>query len=272
MANRTSFEERIAKDPSLFLKLAGALVCLVAIVVSIVMSITCVPTGSIGVATRFGRVTGETLDAGIHLINPIDTIHKMNCRTQTFNYSTQCFSKDLQQVETQVNILFRLKFEDASEVFKTIGENYFAQVLPRISDTLKQKIADYKAEEILDSREEIRKEVITLSQDRLNGIVVVEDISFVNIDFSNEYEKSIERKQIAHQESLKAKYDLERSKTEAEQKIAIANGEAEALRVKSDALKANKDVVFLEAIQKWDGKMPQTLVIGEGAQPMLPVK
>ncbi|MCR5183686.1 MAG: prohibitin family protein [Opitutales bacterium] len=255
----------------LALKISLLVLILLAIVLS-VNSVTCVPTGSIGVATRFGRVTGETLDAGIHFKNPVDQIHKMNCRTQSYSYKTLCFSKDLQQVETQLNILFRLQFSDASRVFETIGENYFSQVLPRISDTLKQKIADYKAEEILDSRESIRKMVVALSQERLNGIVVVEDISFVNIDFSDEYERAIERKQIAHQESLKARYDLERAKTEAEQKVARANGEAEALKVKSEALKANKDIVLLEAIEKWDGKMPNTLVLGQETQTMFPIK
>jgi regulator of protease activity HflC (stomatin/prohibitin superfamily) len=70
--------------------------------------------------------------------------------------------------------------------------------------------------------------------------------------------------QFAQQEALRAKYELERAKTEAEKAIETARGEAEAIRVRGDALKDNPGVAQLEAIKKWNGVSPQTVVIGDG--------
>ena len=59
---------------------------------------------------------------------------------------------------------------------------------------------------------------------------------------------------MAEQNALKAKYDLERIKTEAEQAVIKAQGEAEAMEIKNKAL--TESIIELEFLEKWDGKMP----------------
>ena len=56
---------------------------------------------------------------------------------------------------------------------------------------------------------------------------------------------------------------------EARQKVIAVEAEAKSMQIRGDALKSNPGLVSLEAIQKWDGKAPQTLVIGDAGQPML---
>src|SRR5438445_10939703 len=50
-------------------------------------SVVKVPTGSVSVLTLFGRVTGETLPEGIHVINPLKATNEMSIRTQEIKES-----------------------------------------------------------------------------------------------------------------------------------------------------------------------------------------
>src|ERR1700739_2252416 len=46
-------------------------------------SVVSIPTGNVGVLTLFGRVTGETLGEGIHVINPLKAVEKLSIPTQS---------------------------------------------------------------------------------------------------------------------------------------------------------------------------------------------
>src|SRR3979411_2868971 len=67
-------------------RLAGSRILRLAVVVLVILiflgSTTSIPTGNVGVLTLFGRVTGETLPEGIHLINPLKSNHELSIRTQ----------------------------------------------------------------------------------------------------------------------------------------------------------------------------------------------
>ena len=89
----------------------------------------------------------------------------------------------------------------------------------------------------------------------------ISSISLVNFGFSPEYQQAIEQKVISTQATLKAEQDLKRIQVEAQQAIAKAKGEAEAIAIQSQAINANGGIeyVHLKAIQKWDGKLPTTM-------------
>lgn len=233
-----------------------------------------VDAGHIGIVTQFGRVTGRLLDPGLHWLAPWQSCQHFDCRVQKNESRTECFSKDLQLIEVNLAIMTSMKRDRASEIYSTIGIEYMTQVMPRVIEILKQRIAAYNAEEVVEKREVIRKAILDSCKERLSDIVVVEDFVLTNITFSDVYEKAIEQKQVAQQEALRAKYELERAKTEAEKAIETARGEAEAIRVRGEALKDNPGVAQLEAIKKWNGVSPQTVVIGadSGVPVVFPVK
>ena len=83
----------------------------------------------------------------------------------------------------------------------------------------------------------------------------------VNFGFSAEYQAAIEQKVISTQSTLKAEQDLKRIQVEAQQAIAKAEGEAKAIAIQSQAINAGggKDYVNLKAVEKWDGKLPNTM-------------
>jgi regulator of protease activity HflC (stomatin/prohibitin superfamily) len=72
---------------------------------------------------------------------------------------------------------------------------------------------------------------------------------------------------------VKAEADKEREKAKGEKDAAIsrAQGEAESITIRGKALRDNPGVVELNAIEKWDGKLPSTMLPGS-AVPFVPVK
>jgi regulator of protease activity HflC (stomatin/prohibitin superfamily) len=117
-------------------------------------------------------------------------------------------------------------------------------------------IAGYPIEIFVEKRAEISQKIsdafIQKTQD--TGIVV-KSFLITNHDFSDEYNKAIEAKKVAEQGALKAKYDLEKTRLDAE---------AQTLKQKS----LNELVIQEKAIDKWDGKLPQ-YYSGNGQLPFI---
>lgn len=224
-----------------------------------------IEAGHIAVVTEFGKVTKRTLSPGLSFILPWQMVYDYNCKVQKYEGEGECFSKDLQVIDVSLTMLSSLQAKNIREIHTAIGRNYLSQSVPQIWETLKQSIAKYDAEEVIEKREQIRQEVLATCRTRLADVLEVHDIVLANISFSDSYEQAIERKQVAQQEALKAKYELGRAKTEAEKQIEIARGEAEAIRIRGEALEKNPGVIQLEAINKWDGKSPSTVVLGGDA-------
>ena len=83
---------------------------------------------------------------------------------------------------------------------------------------------------------------------------------FENTDYSDAFEKAIEDKVIAEQKAQEAVNNTKRITEEANQQVISAKAEAEAMEIKSEALSKNKGLTEYEAVQKWDGKLPQYML------------
>lgn len=104
--------------------------------------------------------------------------------------------------------------------------------------------------------------------------MILDEINITDFKFSNEYNKAIEQKQVAEQQALKSKLDLERIKIEKEQTITQAEAAAEALRLQKqevtpELIRLREIEAQMKAIEKWDGKLPTTT---GGALPFLNIK
>lgn len=237
---------------------------LIAILVVFLFFTATVDTGNVGIITNFGKVTGEVLDSGWHIVGPVDHVTEFSIRTITTQVDATCFSSDLQAVNITLAIQTRITKENATNIYKNYGLEYMSQASPKILDALKAETAKYEAAQIIANRDKIRSEALKAAQQRLDGFVEVQDLSIVNVTFSTDYEKAIEAKQVAQQRAEQAKYELQQAEVEAEKKVASAKGEAEAIQIRGDALAKNPSVIELELITKWDGKAPETLVTNGG--------
>lgn len=130
--------------------------------------------------------------------------------------------------------------------------------------------ARYSAENLLKLRGEVKLQIDNKLRKMLAEYdLVVEDVQITDFKFSKAFSDAIETKQTEEQRALTAKNILERKKYEAQSLVTMAKGEAEAIRIQSQAIQeqGGKDYVNLKAIEKWDGKLPT--YAGGGALPFI---
>src|SRR3979411_3544468 len=113
-------------------RLAGSRILRLAVVVLVILiflgSTTSIPTGNVGVLTLFGRVTGETLPEGIHLVNPLKSVQKLSVQTQSVKESANVPSNEGLILALDTSLLFRLDKDKAAYVYQTVRENYAEKI------------------------------------------------------------------------------------------------------------------------------------------------
>lgn len=240
---------------------------------------TSVGAGERGVVLKWGAVTGEILQPGIHWVTPISgSVKTFDVRLQKEEVDVSAASKDLQTVSAKVALNYHLDESQVGNIWQGIGNESLVKsksIDPAIQEAVKATTAQYTAEELVTKREAVKEEAKALLTERLKkDFILVSELSIVNFDFSAEFNKAIESKQTAVQDALRAENDLRRIKTEAEQRVAQAQAEAQAIRLQSDAannlnyiqLKALE--VQSKAIEKWNGVLPAQM-IPSGAVPFV---
>lgn len=264
-------------------RIIGLSIAFIFILVTILSSITSVPTGYTGILTTFGRVEENTLNAGIHLIAPWQKVIKMDNRTQKSESNLQAFSADIQQVDIKLSVNYCIDQETAQTLYKTVGQNYFDNVLyPRILENTKAVFAKYTAEDLVSNRQILSSEIQErLSKDAKTFGITIVTLSVEDIDFTDAFTNAVEAKQVAAQNKLTA--ETEQARLTMEQKAASereiiqaeasanvakieAEGQAEALKIKADAeAEANRKLAesltdkLLKKLylENWNGILPQ---------------
>lgn len=224
-----------------------------------------VPTGHRGVLTTFGDPSLDAKPEGFGFKIPIaQKVKDIEVRTQKIETTSDSSSKDLQDVQTTIALNFHINPEQTPYLYKGIGMDYSNRIIvPAIEESVKAISATFTAEELITKRPQVRDAIKAMIKSKLKKYyLTVDDFNIVNFQFSKEFDKAIESKVTAEQLKLKAERDLERIKIEKQQKITQAQAEAESIRIQSEALKANEDILELRFIEKWDGKL--SLVTGSG--------
>ena len=105
------------------------LAILVLVIILLMASTTSIPTGNVGVLTLFGRVTGETLPEGIHLMNPLKSVQKLSVQTQSLKESANVPSNEGLILALDTSLLFRLDKTMAAQVYQTVGADYVEKIV-----------------------------------------------------------------------------------------------------------------------------------------------
>lgn len=236
-------------------------------IVILIASITTVPTGYVGVKTRFGQVQDDVIQEGFNLKAPfIESIVKIDCRTQKYEIATEASSKDLQKISNlKVVVNYNVDKNNANNLYKEVGKDYQTVLIePAILESIKQGISQYTAEETITKRSEVADVIINLLKEKLeNKGVTVTALNITDLSFSEEFDTAVEQKQIVEQETQKAQYELEKAKVENEKKIENAKADAEVMRQQNEQITDNylrlKEIENEQkAIEKWNGQLPTT--------------
>ena len=245
---------------------ATAIIVLLLIVFLILFQpMTIVGVGERGVKVTLGQTSPVALDEGVHFVMPfISTIKKLDVKTVKSSIVTMAQSKDIQQAKITYVINYNLQPDNAPKMWRKVGKNYVdIIVMPTVEGILKDVIGKWNAQDIVANRERVASEILNKLQVELSkNYIDVTGFQITNIDYSKAFEEAIESKVTAEQDALKAKNQTVKVQEEARQKIIAAEAEAKSMAIRAQALAQNKNLVEYEAVKKWDGKLPETMLGG----------
>lgn len=228
-------------------------------------SITTVPTGYVGVKTRFGQVQETVINEGLNFKVPfIEKIVQIDCKTQKCEYVMESSSKDLQKISNiKIAVNYNVNKEKANELYKNIGTDFNAIIVePAIFESVKQGMSQYTAEELITKRSEVSTVITSLLEEKLEARgITITALNIIDLNFSAEFDAAIEKKQITEQQTQQAKYELEKALVENEKKIANATAEAEVMKLQNaqiteQTLRLKELEIQEQLIEKWNGELP----------------
>jgi regulator of protease activity HflC (stomatin/prohibitin superfamily) len=288
------------------MKLARFIIPVIVLLLVIAGSWYSVDQGDRALVLRFGKIV-DTTGPGLHFKVPfIDNIEKISVRTRKMMNKLGVYSKDIQSADVLLSLNYSLNPAAVNDIYTKYGIDYDSRVImPQIMAKAKDVFGQFNAVEIVQSRERLAAKVADeLQRQFAETGIRIETVQVENIDFSDEYERSVEERMKAEVEVAKVRQNLEREKLNADMvrtkaqgaadaQLMAARAEAEAIKVRgeaeavaikmrgeaeavaikarAEALAQNQNLVHLIQAEKWDGKLPQTMVPG-GALPFLQVK
>ena len=199
---------------SVLVTIAIAIIGLVALVL-LFNCVTRVGTGRVGVLTLFGRVTGETLSEGIHVINPLKTVNELSVRSQTVKESASTPSSEGLMMSLDTSLIYHLRprYEDVV-------------VEPTLRSAIREATSSHSANALYTGeRDAVAKQIF----DQLTGQLgargmIVENVLLRDIQLPATLKQSIELKQQAEQEALAMNFRLQKETQEAQRKRIEAQG------------------------------------------------
>lgn len=222
--------------------------------------------GTRGIKVTLGKVSDGFLPEGFGLKAPLITrIVPVTIKQRTSALRAECFSSDLQQVIVDVRVLYRVPEESVVQIYREYaGDPFDSLIAPRVQEALKEITALRSAVQIVTDREDIKQRAIAGARQKIGSILYVEDIVIRNVELSHELEVAIEAKMVAEQEATRARFVQLQTQVEAETAVIRAKGEAEAIRVRGEALKLNTAFLRLQIVEKWNGRSPLVIPAGNG--------
>src|SRR2546426_12642814 len=227
---------RMSRVQNLIPRRLGGILTAVVLLILAWISVTSVPTGNVGVLPLFGRVTGEILPEGIHLINPLKSVNKLSVQTQSIKETANVPSNEGLILALDSTLLFRLDRGKAAQVLQTMGteDKYINNVVePTLRAAIRSATSAHTANALYTSARElvakqIQEELVTELGTR--GFIV-ESVLLRDVQLPPLLKSSIEAKQQAEQDALRMSFVLQKEKQEAERKRIEAQGIADFQRI-----------------------------------------
>lgn len=237
-----------------------------------------------GVKTRMGVVVG-TVEPGFGLKAPfIESVKVYDVKVQKETYEgVQALSKDLQAANINLSVNFQIDPAGVENIYRQLGRDYVERVVdPAVFNTTKATFGKYTSSDSVKDYA-VMSEAMTaaLSEELLPYGISVRAVQITTVGFSPEFLNTVEDRMKAEVEVQKTQQNLAREKVQADilrtqadaeayASLAKSSAEAKGINLRGEALRANQSLVELTKAEKWDGKLPTTM-IPSAAVPFLDV-
>lgn len=223
---------------------------------------------------RMGRAIHVHHEAGLYFKIPfIDKIVYLDRRVNKTEIKTDAMSRDLQTVI--VEMVINYKIGDPFKLYERIGTNFIEVIIdPFTQESVKAVMAKFTAEDLIQCRHECKEKVVAELKERLAECdITLIDFNFIHLDFTDDFIKAVEQKQIAEQTAKQAKNLTEKIKEEAVQTRTKADAEAYSFKAKRESItqeliELKKIEALSKAVDKWNGVLPR---VTTNAMPLMAV-
>jgi len=241
-------------------------VALVALYVALHSCVIVIGAGHRGVVySKTQGVLEGTYGEGMHLIVPfVWEIVPYDVRSQTYTLGSQvrpaelpggealyAMTSDGQQVILDISVRYHLDPDQVWRIHQSIGQDYVSKIIkPQIRADARIVVANYPGIGVFSRQRYALESALEkrLAADLAPQHILVEEVLVRNIVFSEQFQQAIEQKQIAQQDALRMDYVVKKQQKEKEQAIIVARGEAEAIRLKGQALASYPELVQWEYV------------------------
>lgn len=220
-------------------------------------------------AVVFNQLTGNlrVIGEGFHFLIPfIETPTVYDVKVHTYTMSSKTWEGEVRQDDSlkaltkeglvvflDISVRFHPDPEKLIELHKKIGKDYIDKVVrPQVRSIVRLTISGFSVEEVYSGKREYIQDTIAekLKKTFAENYIVLDEVLMRDVRFTPDFEKAIEAKQIAQQEAQRMQYVLQKEELEKKRKIIEAEGEAEAIKKKGEALARYPALIQYEYVKK----------------------
>ena len=273
------------------LKRYGGTVRLVGLLMAIIglfsASIVQIGAGEVGVQILYGKVQSDVLNSGLHFINPLMDVQKMDVKTQNYTMSAvkdegakegddaiRVLTSDGLEVVIDLTVLYKVLPVDAPAILRETGIDYADKVVRPLTRTrIRDNAVYYDAVSLYSSkRDEFQRRIFeSITGEFQKRGLLLEQLLVRNITLPQAVKTSIEQKMTAEQDAQKMQYVLQKESQEAQRKRVEAQGIADYQHIISESL-TDKQLQYesikaqLEIAKSANAKV---IIIGKGSTPVM---
>jgi regulator of protease activity HflC (stomatin/prohibitin superfamily) len=247
--------------------------------VTVLGACTQIDTGNIGVESTLGQVKKETMPPGVYftMFKRVTEVSAKELRLELNDMKPQTKDK-ITLADLDVDLFYQIDPSRAAEIMTKwpgdavelkgedgvrLGNGY---VTRQAREAIYNAISQYGSETVHTERVSIAAKVVESLQKDLDdsagkGMFFVRSANVRNLVTDPALEAAIKENANRNFQIASKQKEVELAKAEADRKRVEAQGDADAIRLRASAIQAQggKEYVELEAIKKWDGKLPTTM-------------
>ena len=265
-------------------RIIGFIVVLLGVLTACIIQID---VGQVGVKKLFGKVQMDVLSSGLHFINPLMEIEKLDVKTQNYTMSgihdegaktgddaIRVLTADGLEVTIDLSVLYRVITNEAPNLLQETGSDYEDKIVRPITRTrIRDNAVYYDAVALYSTkRDEFQQRIFkSIENDFKSRGLLLQNLLVRNITLPQSVKATIEQKINAEQDAQKMQFVLQKERQEAERKRVEAQGIADYQRIISESL-TDKQLQY-ESIkaQLEIAKSPnaKVIIMGKGSNPVI---
>lgn len=246
-----------------------------------------IDAGEVGVKILFGSIQNDIMGSGLHFINPLLDVKKLDVKTQNYTMSgindegqklgddaIKVLTSDGLEVTIDLTVLYRVVAGDAPKLLRETGDDFRDKIVRPITRTkIRDNAVYYQAVDLFgNKRDEFQQRIYkSIEDDFKKRGLMLEQLLVRNITLPNSVKASIESKINAEQDAKKMEFVLLKEKQEAERKRVEAQGIADYQRIinigltdqqlQYEQIKAMKELAL--------SQNAKVIVMGKGNTPLI---